>query len=287
MLNLNAEEFGEKFNQRHFTFTHELGEHPEFSLQRLVELAKTTAQTRPDDLYYDVGAKDVGQRWDATPTGALPIDETIRRIETEGAWIILFRAEQDPAYTKLLERVMSDILQMTGQEMERNIKKREVILFITSPNRLTTYHIDRECNFLLQIQGTKEISVFNRNDREVLPETEIERFWTIDNNAPRYRQDLQSHAEVFTLAPGGGIHIPVNAPHWLQNGNNISISASFNFQFRDAIRANLYRGNYYMRRIGLQPQPPFKSPVADALRGQLGAIGYKAQRLYHGPRPRD
>jgi hypothetical protein len=287
MLQFDHQEFKAKFNRQHFVLQHELADHPEFSLPRLIELARNTAETRPGDLYYDIGEVEIGQRWETIPRGSLPIDQTIRRIETEGAWIVLWRADLHPDYSRLLTTAMSDILAMTGSEIARDIKKKEIILFITSPNRVTTYHIDRECNFLLQINGKKEISIFAREDREVLPEVEIERFWTVDNNAPVYRRQLQPRAEVIMLEPGNGVHIPINAPHWLKNGNNISVTASFNFQFRDSIRANLYRANYYLRKLGLHPQAPFSSPIADAFKRPLGAAVYKARQLYRGPGPRD
>jgi hypothetical protein len=279
--------FREKFDQKHFLLEHTLASEPVFQLPRLVELASATAASRPADVYYDAGDIGIGQRWDTATSGSLPVDETIRNIETQGAWIVLWRAEQDPAYAKLLNRVMSDILELAGHELERLIKKREVILFITSPNRVTSYHIDRECNFLLQIHGRKQISVFRREDRDVLPEEEIERFWTTDHNAPVYREALQDHADEFTLEPGNGVHIPVNGPHWLRNGDNVSISASFNFQFHDNVRADLYRANYFLRKVGLHPAPPFRGGGHDALKQPFGAAIYKARQLYRGRGPRD
>jgi hypothetical protein len=287
MLNFDADEFREKFNRRHFIITHDLAANRAFELPQLIELAKTMSETRPADVYYDVGDVAIGQRWETISKGTLAVDETIRRIETQGAWIVLWRAELHPAYTALLSQAMSNILEIAGPDLAQTIKKREIILFISSPNRITTYHIDRECNFLLQIRGKKEISIFPREDREVLPEVEIERFWTVDNNAPRYREHLQHRAEVFLLEPGKGVHIPVNAPHWLKNGDNISVTASFNFQFHDHIRANLYRANYFIRKFGLRPRAPFGSPIADAIKRPLGAAAYKAHQLYRGPGPRD
>jgi hypothetical protein len=38
-----------------------------------------------------------------------------------------------------------------------------------------------------------------------------------------------NHADQFTLAPGMGVHIPTNTLHWVQNGNNVSISVSINY----------------------------------------------------------
>ena len=142
------------------------------------------------------------------------------------------------------------------------MRSKEGIIFVTSPSRVTAYHIDRECNFLVQLRGSKHISIFDRNDREVLPEVERERFWTVDNNAAVYKPDLQNRASVFEMKPGTGVHIPVNAPHWVQNGNNVSITFAITFQFHDHVLADVYRTNYYLRKMGLAPVPPGRSRVA-------------------------
>ncbi|HLJ51475.1 MAG TPA: hypothetical protein VKU01_35965 [Bryobacteraceae bacterium] len=262
----DEELFHKNFNQRWFPLEHTLASHPLFDLERLIVLAKQTSVTRPDDLYFDKGATGPGQRWNETPTCDLPIEEAIRRIEYEGAWIILKHAQKDPEYNNIIERTMREVLELTGRELERQVKYAEVILFITSPQRLTTYHIDRECNFVAQIRGNKTIYIFDKFDREVTPETELEKFWAVDNNAAVYKPHLQSRASEFLLQPGNGVHIPVNAPHWLQNHDNISITASLNFKFRDPVLANVYRANYVLRRLGIQPLPPGRSRGRDAMK---------------------
>ncbi|MES2392832.1 MAG: hypothetical protein V4555_14395 [Acidobacteriota bacterium] len=65
------------------------------------------------------------------------------------------------------------------------------------------------------------------------------------------------------MTPGTGVHIPVNTPHWLKNGNNVSITLNVNFQFHDNEIANLYKANYYLRRAGLNPAIPGRHPIAD------------------------
>jgi hypothetical protein len=157
-------------------------------------------------------------------------------------------------------------------------------IFITSPNRLSTYHIDSECNFLLQIRGRKEISVFDRYDREVLPEEEIERSWAADTNAAIYKPELQSHADVVTLAPGIGVHIPVNAPHWVQNGSDISVSVAILYHWWNSAYANVYAANYLLRKkFHMTPTPPFRSPLLDAIKQPVGAAFLWARNLRHGP----
>ena len=273
MIKLDSDVFREKFNRRHFVFSHHLSGHPLFQLPRLIELARNTAATRADDLYYDAGVQDIRQRWGTAPA-RFPVDETIDRIENAGAWIVLKRADTDPSYAAILHRCMSDILEVSGPELERKMRRKEVIVFITSPNRLTTYHIDSENNFLLQLSGKKEISLFKPEDREVTPEEEVERFYSVDTNAAAYKPHLQHRAEVLMMTPGTGVHIPLNAPHWLKNGENISISVSINYHSYDSERAAVYRTNHYLRRLGLKPTPPFRSPILDQLKRPVGvALG--------------
>jgi hypothetical protein len=280
MLDIPPQTFRECFNKRHFVLHHQLAGSPLFELPRLIELARDTAARRPDDIYYDTGVTDVSARWSTAPR-EFPVDETIRRIETAGAFIILKRAEHDAAYASLLSKCMSDLLEVSGPDLEKKMRRREVIIFITSPRRLSTYHIDSETNFLLQVHGEKDISIFSKFDREVLPEDEIERFWAVDNNAPVYKPALQHHADVIRLVPGNGVHIPVNAPHWVQNDDNISVSVSINYHSWDSEYAHLYCANYYLRKkLGITPTPPNRSALVDALKRPLGAalLSYKDRR---------
>jgi len=257
-------EFREQFDRRSFEFLHHLSGHPLFEIPRLIELSKKLSET--GGVYYDAGEIQVGQRWENCPSLGLSVDETIRRIRDAGAWIILRRAEEDPEYRVILDDCMAEIRNLLGWDVKKEMMVQNAIIFITSPNRIATYHIDRECNWILQIHGEKDISVFDQNDRDVLPEEEIERFWTVDNNAATYKEQYQSRAKVYRLAPGRAVHIPVNAPHWVKNDNNISVTLSVNFQFQDSFRADIYRANYWLRRAGFSPTPPGKSQLRDNLK---------------------
>jgi hypothetical protein len=280
-----SEEFRTKFDKYSFAFRHKLAGHPVFELSRLMELAQETQSTRPADLYYDAGTIDVNQRWDSIPRPEFSARDAIQRIEHCGAWIVLKRADKNKEYATVLKECMAELQEFTGLNLERVMKVQEVILFITSPKRITTYHIDRECSLLLQIQGDKHISIFDRNDREVLSEEEIERFWSVDHNAPRYKPELQHHATVYELRPGNGVHIPVNAPHWVQNGDNISVSLNVNFQYRDTMRANLYRLNFLLRKMGLRPTPPGASLAKDKVKSMAALPAVWAKNFARGRKP--
>ena len=285
-MEIDPQRFAEHFNRRHFEFRHRLAAHPLFQLPRLLELAREMAAERPKDVYYDAGVTDIGSRWGVSP-GQFPVDETIQRLESAGAWIDLKAVERSAPYAAVLNGCISDVLQISGRQLERTMRRKEMTIFLTSPRRISTYHIDSECNFLVQLQGTKSISLFSKDDREVLPEEEIERSWAADTNAAIYKPHLQDRADVVKLRPGGGVHIPVNAPHWVQNDDNISISVAILYHSWHGAYRNLYAANHCLRKLGFSPRPPFQSALVDSLKRPLGAATMRYLSLRYGGPLRD
>ncbi|GAC1539630.1 MAG: hypothetical protein NVS2B17_15070 [Candidatus Velthaea sp.] len=220
------------------------------------------ATEHPEDLYFDFGDVAIGQRWKEVSKDR-PVDVLMKQIETSKAWIVLRAAERDPEYKALLAECMKEVEALAGQDFSKVMKLQNAIVFMNSPHRISAYHIDRECNCLLQIVGSKQVHVFDRSDRDVLPEHEIEAFWAVDNNAPVYKPQFEDRAAIVELHPGDALHIPVNSPHWVQNGPEVSISLGINFHYRDAILGDIYRFNYWMRRCGFEPRPPLQSPLED------------------------
>src|SRR5262249_46066618 len=96
LFDARQHEFAQQFNRRSFEFGHHLAGHPLFELSRLIELSKRLSRTPGGQLYYDAGEVRINQRWDESPATDLSVDETIRRIQYAGAWVVLKRAEQDP-----------------------------------------------------------------------------------------------------------------------------------------------------------------------------------------------
>lgn len=256
--------FREKFDRKSFMVPHNLADNPLFEFDRLFALVKTKADR--GEIYWDMGDIKVNTKWSETPAKNLSAAQAFERIENANAWLLLRAVHKDPEYLAILESCMAQVEELSGVDFKRYVKLKDSIIFITSPRRISTYHIDRECSMLLQIRGDKTIHVFDRKDRDVLPEEEIERFWTVDNNAPKYKEQYQNRATSYLLKPGQAVHIPVNDPHWLQNGDGISISLNVNFHYHDFMRADLYRANYALRRLGLSPIPPGQSTARDAIK---------------------
>jgi hypothetical protein len=279
-IKVDATEFREQFNRTSFEVHHELANHPLFQLPALVQLAERTRTQRPGDIYYNNGEIGVDQKWIYNPEHPFSPAETIHRIEECSAWFIFRSAQRDPEYRVFLDKGLAEIKELIGKSLEGEIMVEDIIIFVTSPKRKTPYHIDRECNFLLQIRGDKTIHVFNQNDRDILSEEELERFWSVDSSSANYKPEMQSRAKSYVMRPGTGVHIPVNAPHWLENHDNVSISLSVNFQFKDSLKANAYRANYLLRRIGLKPTPPGQSELRDTIKAVAVAPGVWATKTY-------
>jgi hypothetical protein len=279
-IKIDAKEFREKFDRTSFVLQHDLAGHPLFQLPALMELAERTRKQRPNDIYYNNGEIEVGQKWIHNPEHPFSPAETIHRIEECSAWFIFRSAQRDAEYRLFLDKGLAEIKELIGEELERKIMVEDIIIFVTSPKRKTPYHIDRECNFLLQVRGEKTIHVFDQNDREILSEEELERFWSVDSSSADYKAQLQGRAKSYVMRPGTGVHIPVNAPHWLENHNNVSISLSVNFQFNDSLKANTYRANYLLRRLGMKPKPPGESGLLDSVKSVAVAPGVWATKTY-------
>jgi hypothetical protein len=278
IFDANDPGFKENFDEKPFEFHHCFtSDHPMFKLSRIRKILDNP-ELRPH-AYYDHGAISVDQRWETIPERKLTADECFDRIEIASGWMMMRHLEKDPEYNELLEQCLNEVKHLTGRKIDEDKKSQEAIIFFASPNRVTSYHIDRECNFLMQVSGNKEMNIFDRNDRDVTPETELEKFWAKGNDAGVYKPQFQDHAYVFEMRPGTGVHIPVNSPHWLKTRNNVSISFSISYQYKDTRRKHVYQANYYLRKMGINPTPPGKSPLLDDTKRAVVAAGFAGKNL--------
>jgi hypothetical protein len=270
-----SESLAGQFDRATFALRHSLHLNPLFRLPALIELGQRLKQ----NIYFDSGEVRVEDRWDSMPSRQQTAQEALDRIEGGKTWLVIKNAHQSAPYAEVLDECLAEAERLVDCPFRKGIRGQEMIIFVTSPRRIATYHIDRECSFLLQVQGEKTIHIFDRNDRDLLPEEEIEAFWTVDNNAPRYRPQFQARAQSYLLTPGEAVHIPVNFPHWVENHDNVSVSVNINVQFDDSIRADVYRLNYFLRRWGLTPKPPAQSRRTDLAKAKLYATARSAMRV--------
>ena len=271
ILNLDSAAFRQQFGRTAFRIGHNLADHRLFTLLRLLELSRTLPES---NVKYSSGKVGIGDGvYHGVPTG-LSIQETIRRIEECGAWMVLKFVEQDPEYRELLHACLEEVAAFSNS-FEPDMCRREAFIFISSPGSITPYHIDPEYNFLLQIRGTKTMNVLDGADRSILSEREIENFFSGRKHQIDFEDAYLEKASSFTLEPGAGVHVPPAAPHWVCNGPEVCVSFSITFRTPGLERRTLiYGANSYLRRLGIKPRPPGDSQLTDSIKYH----GYRAIR---------
>ena len=267
----NPEQFA-AFNRASFRFHHRLAGHPLFTLPRLAEAAQAMLDRgdRGRFVVFDARSFSAGSGFGGDrPQERLAA--TVRNLDEGRTWLKLSGADAaDPAYAEVLREAIDDLAALTGQDLANEITWSSLTIFMASPGIATPYHIDHESNFLLQVQGDKDICLFDPDDREVLPTHEIEQFYLGDPEAARYRPELQARGTVHRLSAGLAAHHPPLAPHWVRNGEAVSVSVSIGFCMRALDRrAKVHQTNSLLRRAGLRPA----APGGSALRDRCKSIG--------------
>ncbi len=261
--------FSADFNLRPFSFQHRLRNDPRFDVERLAVVAERIVKHGdPNNFVVMDGSGAQAQ----TQFSDMPLQErltqTIRNIGRSGSWLKLTSADKaDDDYALILQDILGELEALTGVPLVRDITWSALTVFVASPLIVTPYHIDHESNFLFQISGEKDVHLFDGRDRSILTEREVESFYGHNGQAAKFRDDLRTRNVRFHLAPGDAVHHPPLAPHWVQNGDNVSVSVSIGFGLRqlDAL-AKVYQANNLLRRIGLRPRPPGTSRFTDRLK---------------------
>jgi hypothetical protein len=280
--------FRQNYNRRSFLFRHGLSSNPLFDLDNLLELAKRTPKEH--EPYWSNGKVAIGNKWEAGTGGRASLPETIANIEHNDSIVILKHTEQDAVYGPVLQDFLGRVVSCAGEQMRSDVVVGETLILISSPNRVTPYHFDAETNFLVQVRGDKWFYVFDHEDRTLVTNEERERYFAGDISSAVYRAERQKDAIAYDLKAGYGIHVPVAAPHWVQNGNNVSVAISVNYELRSVERAaKIHKINSRLRRFGVQPTAPGVAPLRDLLKvaaaGTLSGVrslsrGFRSTRTY-------
>lgn len=270
-LQLQPVEFESCFTRRPFLVGHQLCDHPLFTMERILELSQRLPESC---IEYNAGNLPVSIDPSLTPRNGLSVDETIRRIEECRSWMVLKYVEKDPAYAQLLDECLEEIRPYT-EPIAPGMTQPQAFVFVSSPGSVTPFHIDPEHNFLLQIRGSKEIRMLDGTNPEIVSEFDLENFYSDRGRNLKLKKSDEESGWTYQLQSGQGLHFPVTFPHWVRNGNSVSISFSITFRTPDLDRRRaLYQANAALRQKGQQPWPVGKS----SLRDSLIYTGFRLQR---------
>jgi len=240
---------------------HELTAHALLTVEALAELADSLPAEKVE---HNTGKLPAVLFGDA-PIVDLQPGEIARGIETNGCWMVLKNIEQLPAYCELLNTALDEVEPLV-RDREGSMQKGEGFVFLSAPGSVTPSHVDPEHNLLLQIRGTKDMNVGRFPDAET-EQRHLERFY---GGGHRNIDQLPVSTQTFPLAPGDGVYVPPNAPHWVQNGEGVSVSLSITWQTPVTERvARVHSVNARLRRLRLSPRAPNKDVLRDRAKATL------------------
>lgn len=276
--------FAEHFDRKPFQFRHAMQDHPAFQLSALLKAAERLSQDpeKAGKSHFESGTPDRNAWFGARPEGETLV-HALASIESGKNWVILKRIHEDPVYRDVLMELIPDLSEVSGVDIADVYYDPTMTIFITSPGRVTPYHMDGETNFLAQIHGTKLVYIYDGNDPAVLSPRMLEEYWT--GNLPKidYPENLPHGHWQYTLAPGNGVFNPAIFPHWLQNGNEVSVSVSMNFKRKNNATIGAQRANHFLRKMGMKPTLPGKNQGIDRAKEVFfGRLYEAAKSVKHG-----
>jgi hypothetical protein len=270
-LTVDPAAFAAAFGRTSIAVGHDLAGHDLFSIDALAGLAdrlpEPSVEHNVGELPTVVGPDGEVQRVDATP------GDVVRTIEENRSWMVLKNVEQDPAYAALLRECLEEVRDLSAAEGGMTLQ--EGFIFISAPGSVTPSHVDPEHNFLLQIRGTKEMHV-GRFDDAVTEQLQLERIYRGGHrNLDREPDSVQCHP----LAPGDGVYVRPDAPHFVRNGPTTSVSFSITWRTPITRRTSrVHRTNGRLRALGLSPHPPGSGTARDQVKAYASIVGTAAEQ---------
>src|SRR6516164_1441022 len=242
--------FDDAFPRRALGFTHDL--HLADRLPRRSVIADTAAQP----LLVPQGGP---------PRGALQRPgDVIRDLHNANAWLTLLMVEDDPGMAELmntyLDQLEAGTIAKRGKKQGK-LRKRVAFIFVSSPNSVTPVHFDIEHSLLMQVSGSKTVSI-GSFESDAARRHEFNRYW---NGSHGRIETLPPEEAAYTMTPGRAVYIPPGTPHWVHNGPDISLSVTLTYFTAATVRENRVEAfNSHLRQRHMKPREPGRSASVDA-----------------------
>ncbi|MBZ0215823.1 MAG: cupin-like domain-containing protein, partial [Fimbriimonadaceae bacterium] len=195
-------------------------------------------------------------------------EKVIEQIETCGAWMVIKNVECMPEYRALLEDILGSGAREAGFDALQAAGMTDIqgFIFIASANSVTPFHADNEDNLFVHLRGRKFFHVIENEDRTIVSDADLESYPGKHRNL-KYREEFEKRAIVYDLAPGDGIFVPYNWPHWVETGDDYAISMQVTWRSPRVARLNkLQFANAILRSIHLPQAAPGRYPLWDGFK---------------------
>jgi len=215
--------------------------------------------------------------------------DVIRDLHNANAWLTLLNVEDDPGMADVMNTKLDELEagMMARWGKRGKMHKRVAFIFVSSPNSVTPVHFDIEHSLLMQVQGSKKVSI-GRWASDADRRHEFDRYW--DGSHGRI-ETVPPEETSYTVTPGEAVYIPPGKPHWVQNGPDTSLSVTLTYFTAATIRENRIEDfNAHLRRRGMQPREPGRSATVDTAKiCAMGAwaLGQRIRSVAAGMSKRD
>lgn len=279
LLTVDQAVYKTAFNNTPFGFKHCLHQLSMFQPEALAELAKKYG-ANPADYYVSNSAPTPGTRFFDVKAKTSKPDEALAQLATGPTRVLLKRPENyDAGFRELLDKLFEKVVELRGGLNGEKVERLESGIFVSSASSTTPFHFDPEINHFFQIEGDKHYHVYRPS---AVREDELEDFY-VQGIVEIGQVDLatrdKSLEHVFDLVPGSGFHQPQDAPHWVQTGAERSVSYAVVYE-TDATRARgrIFAANHYLRKLGVNPQPPGADPGTDNAKSSVMKVVVPVRR---------
>lgn len=260
---IDPEGFADAFARRSIAVSHSLTDHPRFTLEAIAELAD---RLPPESVRREAGSLPVGDAHVYVDVGDGPPSESVLAIERNQFRISLRDVQQVPEYAALVDECLDEVEPLVAAR-EGGMRSRSGYIFISCPAATTPMHFDPEHSFLLQIRGSKTVSVAAFEGDPGGLRRELERY--VDGRPCDFAA-MEATAETFRIGPGLGVYLPSFIPHWVETHAGVSVSFSIPFYTRFCERAEgVNRVNSWLRKARMSPRPVGRSEPVDATKSAV------------------
>lgn len=263
--------FDDRFPGQSVEFVHDLHLDDRLTLASVADLADRLPRR---SVIADTAAQPLLVPQGGPPRGVLERPgDVIRDLRNANAWLTLLSVEADPGMAELMNTHLDQLeSSMIAEQGKRGkMRRRVAFVFVSSPNSVTPVHFDIEHSLLMQVSGSKTVSI-GRFENAATRRREFDRYW--DGSHGRIEKVPPEIAE-YTLTPGRAVYIPPGTPHWVHNGPDISLSVTLTYFTAATVRENRIEDfNSYLRRRHLKPREPGLSTTVDT--AKVCAMGVRA-----------
>lgn len=236
-------------------------------------LAQLTEQLPADSTEHNHGALPTLHHGAPTSRAESAPAEILRSPDFLGTWLAIKNVEQDPRYRALLLDCLAGVPDTGVADLAPH--NQQGFVFVSAGHSVTPAHYDSEENFLLQLRGSKEITIGRWPD----PDSRAREMESRQFGGHRNLPFLPVEPTTFRLEPGDGVYVPPNSPHFVQVSDEPSISFSVTFRTnRSDVHDNVVYLNARLRKLGLKPRPPGDGEPLDRAKSLVARIHGRAMQ---------